>query len=75
MGEGNRSSAQFSIYKVCFEEVEREFTFEETDSKEEYASKIVEALVNSVAKIVKKRPYSQMHWVEYKGFCGIQNCS
>lgn len=71
MGEGNRSSAQFSIYKVCFEEVEREFTFEETDSKEEYASKIVEALVNSVAKIVKKRPYSQMHWVEYKGFCGI----
>lgn len=71
MGEGNRSSAQFSIYKICFEEVEREFTFEETNSKEEYASKIVEALVNSVAKIVKKRPYSQMHRVEYGGFYGI----
>lgn len=71
MGEENRSYAQFSIYKICFEEVEREFTFEETDSKEEYASKIAEALVNSVAKIVKKRPYSQMHQVEYGGFYGI----
>lgn len=71
MGAGTLATAQFSIYKINFEEVEREFVLTKTENGEEYAKKVVTALINSVAKIVKERPFSQSYRVEYSGFKGI----
>lgn len=71
MSAGSTSAAQFSIYKISFEEVEREFIITKSGNAEEYAKKIVSALINSVVKIIKKRPNSEVYKVECKGFYGI----
>lgn len=71
MSAGSISTAQFSIYKISFEEVEREFIIAKSDNADEYAKKIVSALINSVVKIIQKRRNSEIHKVEYKGFYGV----
>ena len=71
MSAGSISTAQFSIYKISFEEVEREFIIAKSDNADEYAKKIVSALINSVVKIIQKRRNSEIHKVEHKGFYGV----
>lgn len=61
MSTGFLATAQFSIYKISYEEVEREFVIDKTDDRNEYGNRVVSALINSIVKIVKGRPFSQHH--------------
>ena len=58
MSTGGQATAQFSIYKICYEEVEREFVIDEAEDRNEYGQRVVAALSNSIVKIVKGRPFS-----------------
>lgn len=71
MSTGVLATAQFSIYKISYEEVEREFVIDKTDDLNEYGKRVVSALINSIVKIVKGRPFSQHHRVQYNGFAGV----
>ena len=71
MGTGGLATAQFSIYKISYEEVEREFVIDKTEDRNKYGQRVVTALINSVVKIIKGRAFSQHHRVQYNGFSGV----
>ena len=71
MGTGGLATAQFSIYKISYEEVEREFVIDKINDRNEYSQRVVSALINSIVKIIKGRPFSQHHRVQYNGFSGV----
>lgn len=71
MGTGGLATAQFSIYKISYEEVEREFVIDKTEDRNQYGQRVVTALINSVVKIIKGRAFSQHHRVQYNGFSGV----
>lgn len=67
----NQATAQFSVYKICAEEVEQEFKIEGAGETEDHATEIITALINNTIKLVEKRPFSQNHQVSYSGFRGV----
>lgn len=65
------ATAQFSIYKISYEEIERVFEIDKTDDCNEYGKLVVSALINSIIKNVKSRPFSQYYRGDYNGFSGV----
>lgn len=71
MASGSLATTQFSIYKINFAEIEHEFVITHTDDVDQYVQTVITTLINSITKIVKERPFSQIYRVEYNGFYGL----
>lgn len=63
---------QYSIYKISFEAVENVFNnIEHGVNNTEYAENIILVLINSIIKIIKKKPQSSILSVSYQGLKGV----
>ena len=65
------AEAQFSIYKINLEAVESSFSIKSEKNSDAYYDEIINAIINSIASIVKKKPYSSKQRFKYKSFHGI----
>ena len=52
------AEAQFSIYKINLEAIESSFSIKSEKNSDSYYDEIINAIINSIALIVKKKPYS-----------------
>ena len=52
------AEAQFSIYKINLEAIESSFAIKSEKNSDAYYDEIINAIINSIASIVKKKPYS-----------------
>lgn len=65
------TTAQFSIYKISHEEVRKVFSIEPEKTGLEYTSIVTNTLIDSVIKLIRRRPHSQVYRVAYKGMRGV----
>ena len=71
MNEENLPEAQYSIYKISFEEIEETFEIKHESTEIGYEEEVINALICSILKILEKRPQSIAHRVQYKEFNGV----
>ncbi|WP_409968818.1 DUF6119 family protein [Bengtsoniella intestinalis] len=62
---------QYSIYKINFEEVENVFQLKEDKTNKPYVEKTINALVNSIVRLLNKKPKSIYSKIDFDGFFGV----